>query len=110
MSLYRLFVLFGILTGDEEEEKMKLKKDNLVVSVETEPGSRGAEIAEELAGKLGIPCYGQEILEEASKISGISMKLLKRYKKGMCIRLISWMRKMKATSFCRRPECSLWRR
>ncbi len=79
MTLYRLFVLFGILTGDEEEEKMKLKKDNLVVSVETEPGSRGAEIAEELAGKLGIPCYGQEILEEASKISGISMKLLKRY-------------------------------
>ena len=58
---------------------MKLKKDALVVSVETEPGSRGTQVAEELAGTLGIPCYGQEILEEASKISGISMKLLKRY-------------------------------
>ena len=50
MTLYRLFVLFGILTGDEEEEKMKLKKDNLVVSVETEPGSRELRSQKNLPG------------------------------------------------------------
>lgn len=58
---------------------MKLKKDTLVVSVETEPGSRGGEVAAELAGTLGIPCYERAVLDEASKISGISLKLLQRY-------------------------------
>ncbi len=58
---------------------MKLKKDRLVVSVETEPGSRGEQIAEELAQTLHIPCYGSEILDEAVKISGIPHRLLKKY-------------------------------
>ncbi len=58
---------------------MKLKKESLVVSVETEPGSRGTAISKELAKILGIPCYEKEILENASKISGISMKLMQRY-------------------------------
>ncbi len=58
---------------------MKLKKESLVVSVETEPGSSGTAISKELAKILGIPCYGKEILEKASQISGISLKLMQRY-------------------------------
>lgn len=58
---------------------MKLKKERLVVSVETEAGSRGSEVAEELAETLRIPCYKEEVVREASRISGIPVKLLKRY-------------------------------
>ena len=58
---------------------MKLKKERIVVSVETEPGSRGTQVAEELAGTLGIPCYEEEILCKASEISRIPFKLLKRF-------------------------------
>ena len=58
---------------------MKLRGSRLVISVETELGGKGERIARTLAEKLHIPCYCSEILAEASKISGISEKLLKRY-------------------------------
>lgn len=32
------------------------------ITIEREYGSGGTEIAEKLAGKCGIPCYGAEII------------------------------------------------
>ena len=63
----------------EKEERMKLKRERLIVSVETEAGSKGNEVAKELAETLCIPCYEEEVIREASEISGIPFKLLKRY-------------------------------
>lgn len=37
-----------------------------VIAIEREYASGGNEIGEKLAEKLGIPCYGQEILEQAA--------------------------------------------
>ena len=37
------------------------------ITIEREYGSGGTEIARLLAGQIGIPCYGQEILEEVSR-------------------------------------------
>ena len=38
-----------------------------IIAIEREYASGGNEIAEKLAAKLGIPCYGHEILERASE-------------------------------------------
>ena len=37
------------------------------IAIEREYASGGSEIGEKLAAKLGIPCYGQEILERAAE-------------------------------------------
>lgn len=58
---------------------MKINKDNMVITIESEPGSRAEEIARKLASMLNIPCFGKEILDVASEISGIPAKLLYRY-------------------------------
>jgi len=51
----------------------------MIITIESEPGSCGEEIARELSRMIGIPCYGEEILDTAARISGISAKLLHRY-------------------------------
>ncbi len=53
--------------------------DHLVVTVDSELCSGSSGIAHQLAEKLGVPCYEQEILTEAARLSGIPEKLLKRY-------------------------------
>ena len=58
---------------------MNIKKENLVITVEGELGSREEALANQLAEMLGMNCYSSEILTEASHISGISEKLLRRY-------------------------------
>ena len=37
------------------------------LTIEREYGSGGTEIGRRLSEKLGIPCFGREILEEVSK-------------------------------------------
>jgi len=58
---------------------VRINKDNLVISVESELGSGGQIVAEEIAGLLGIPCMGEEIVDKAAELSHISKKLLHRY-------------------------------
>ena len=58
---------------------MKIDRNRLVITVESELCSGGEEVASELAKKLGLRCFSGEIADKASDISGISLKLLKRY-------------------------------
>ncbi len=58
---------------------MKINKDEMVITIDSELGSNGDKIAKELAEILHIPCYGEEILDRASEISGIPYKLMHRY-------------------------------
>ncbi len=58
---------------------MKLNKNNLHISIETEPGSNGEAVARALSEKLHIPCYGAEILDRAASLSGIPASELHRY-------------------------------
>lgn len=58
---------------------MKIDKTNMIITIESEPGSRGEEIARELSKMTGIPCYGKEILDAAAQISGIPARLMHRY-------------------------------
>lgn len=57
---------------------MNNKKENMIVTIDTELGSGGERVAYELSRLLQIPCYGQEILDLASELSGISQKLMNR--------------------------------
>ena len=41
-----------------------------IIAIEREYASGGSEIGERLAAKLGIPCYGREILERAAQARG----------------------------------------
>ena len=54
---------------------MKIK----YITIEREYGSGGTEIAEKVAGKCGIPCYGAEIMEKAAGNLHISVDEAQRY-------------------------------
>ena len=58
---------------------MKINKDNMIITVDTELGSNGEAIARALAQQLNVPCYAGEILDKAAELSGISARLLHRY-------------------------------
>lgn len=47
-----------------------------IIAIEREYASGGQEIGEKLAKRLGIPCYGREILELAAKELGTSVSYL----------------------------------
>lgn len=49
------------------------------VAIEREYGSRGTRIGELLSEKLGIPCYGKEILEDAAKRLKVSVSRIEQY-------------------------------
>lgn len=58
---------------------MKINKNNMHITIDTEIGSNGEAIAMELSKMLGIPCYGTEILDKAAEVSGIPATQLHRY-------------------------------
>ena len=58
---------------------MKINKDNMIITVDTELGSNGEAVARALAQQLNVPCYAGEILDKAAELSGISAALLHRY-------------------------------
>lgn len=49
-----------------------------IVAIEREYGSGGREIAKKVAEKLGVKCYGDEILKLAAQKSGIPEKQLEK--------------------------------
>ncbi|MDE7326315.1 MAG: cytidylate kinase-like family protein [Lachnospiraceae bacterium] len=49
------------------------------IAIEREYGSGGTGIARALAVRMGIPCYGREILEEVSRGQNISVEQIERY-------------------------------
>ena len=58
---------------------VQAEADHYVITIDNELCSRGSEVAQHLSEYLGIPCYEQEILTEASAISGISEELFQNY-------------------------------
>ena len=58
---------------------MKINRKRLVISLESELASGGREVAAALAKALGLKDRSGEILPVASELSGISLKLLRRY-------------------------------
>ena len=58
---------------------MKIEKSRMTLTVEGETCAGAEDVAAELAKLLKLNCHGEDILTEAAKLSGIPMKLLKRY-------------------------------
>ena len=58
---------------------MKINKNEMIITIDSEPGCNGDWIGKRMSRILGIPCYGKEILDRASEISGISRELMTRY-------------------------------
>ena len=58
---------------------MKLNREKLVICVESELGAGGKKIAGALAKLLKCDCHCEDILQEASALSGIPLRLLRRY-------------------------------
>ena len=50
---------------------------NRVVTISREFGSGGRTIGRELAAKLGIPCYDEEVIEKLAERSGYSKEYIK---------------------------------
>ena len=50
---------------------------NRVVTISREFGSGGRTIGRELAARLGIPCYDEEVIEKLSERSGYSREYIK---------------------------------
>lgn len=48
-----------------------------VIAIEREYASGGSEIGEKLGEKLGIPCYGHEILEKGAAKLNVSVEYLR---------------------------------
>jgi len=49
------------------------------ITIEREYGSGGTEIAQKLAKRCGIHCYGKEILQEVSKQEAIPIEQIEKY-------------------------------
>lgn len=49
---------------------------NRIVTISREFGSGGRTIGRELAKKLGVPCYDQELLEKIAEESGFSKEYI----------------------------------
>ena len=57
---------------------MEIFMGNFVITVERGFGSGGKTIAYEIAKKLGVPCYEQEIMKMASDWSGLGVELFEK--------------------------------
>lgn len=67
--------------SNQEEEKMESSTEttnHFTISIGREFGSGGKYIGEELAKRLHIKCYDQELLKEVAKDFHISMKILEK--------------------------------
>lgn len=53
------------------------------IAIEREYGSGGTQIAQALAEKTGIPCYGSEILDETAKKLGSTAEQIQEQKENM---------------------------
>lgn len=54
-------------------------KENQIITIGRQYGSGGRQIGQELAKRLGIPCYDKEVMVRASKESGLSEEIIKSY-------------------------------
>ena len=64
--------------GEIIEEKQQAKGQNYVISIGREFGSGGKYIGQELAKKLNIKCYDNELLTKVSENYNIDMKMLEK--------------------------------
>ena len=74
----------GLLVGNRTEsiklEHEQLHTDSMpIITIDSELCSGAEEMAEALSERLGVPCYGEEILATAAELSGISETVLRRY-------------------------------
>ena len=46
---------------------MKLNKNELIITIDSEPGCNGDWIGKRMSNILEIPCYGKEILNKAGR-------------------------------------------
>ena len=69
-----MYNFFAQFTNHEQTRKGVCKMKS-AITISREFGSGGKEIGQTLAKKLGIDCYDKELLEEASKHSGICEEL-----------------------------------
>ncbi|MGM9600454.1 MAG: AAA family ATPase [Faecousia sp.] len=53
------------------------------ITIEREYGSGGTTIARRLSEETGVPCYGQEILEEVSKKYQLSINQIQHYEESV---------------------------
>ena len=58
---------------------MKINKNEMIITIDSEPYCNADLIGKRMSRILEIPCYGKEILDRASEISGISHELMTRY-------------------------------
>lgn len=58
------------------------------ITIEREYGTGGREVAQRLAQELKIPCYGQEILEQAAAALQVPVSKLQRYEAHICNSLL----------------------
>ena len=49
------------------------------ITIEREYGSGGTKIARALSQATGVPCYGEEVLEEVSRRYGVSIDEIQKY-------------------------------
>ncbi len=63
---------------DEKQEIVDNTKENLVISIGREFGSGGKYIGEQLAKRLNIKCYDNELLTKVSENYNIDMKMLEK--------------------------------
>lgn len=54
-------------------------KENQIITIGRQFGSGGRQVGQQLAEKLGIPCYDKEVLARAAEHSGLSEKIIKNY-------------------------------
>ena len=53
-------------------------KENLIITIGRQFGSGGREIGKLLADKFGIAYYDKELINEASKVSGLSTEYFEK--------------------------------
>ena len=58
---------------------------NCCITIERQYGSGGREVARILSERLGIPCYGRELLAVTAADNGISIEELKKLHKPFLV-------------------------
>ena len=53
------------------------------ITIEREYGSGGTEIARKLSGQTGVPCFGQEILQQVAKENNTTIEKIEKYEENV---------------------------